>query len=112
MNLFFYLQTFILNYSFIVILSDNIFLLCFIKTRPFVKRKPVKTRKKIPERSRSVLGRFYCISLTKGTVLFVVNSNQPVRLDSECNGTSVLTPRVCEGVVKLCQTSAPPQKRI
>ena len=60
MNLFFYLQTFILNYSFIIILSDYIFLLCFIKTQPFVKRKPVKTEKKIPERSRSVLGRFYC----------------------------------------------------
>jgi hypothetical protein len=57
MNLFFYLQTFILNYSFIVILSDHIFVLCFIKTQPFVKRKPVKTEK-IPERSRSVLGKF------------------------------------------------------
>jgi len=45
MNLFFYLQTFILNYSFIVILSDHIFVLCFIKTQPFVKRKPVKTEK-------------------------------------------------------------------
>jgi hypothetical protein len=43
MNLFFYLQTFILNYSFVVILSD--FLRCFIKTQPFVKRKPVKTEK-------------------------------------------------------------------
>ena len=46
MNLFFYFRTFILNYSFIVILSDHIFLLCFIKTQPFVKRKPVKTGKK------------------------------------------------------------------
>jgi hypothetical protein len=48
MNLFFYLQTFILNYSFIVILSDHIFcnLFCFIKTQPFVKRKPVKTEEK------------------------------------------------------------------
>jgi hypothetical protein len=45
MNLFFYLQTFILNYSFIVILSDHIFVLCFIKTQPFIKRKPVKTEK-------------------------------------------------------------------
>ena len=45
MNLFFYLQTFILNYSFMVILSDHIFVLCFIKTQPFVKRKPVKTEK-------------------------------------------------------------------
>jgi hypothetical protein len=53
MNQFFYLQTFILNYSFIVILSDHIFVLCFIKTQPFVKWKPVKTgKKKIPERSR------------------------------------------------------------
>jgi len=60
MNLFFYLQTFILNYSFIAILSDHIFLyiFCFIKTQPSVKRKPVKTGKKIPERSRSVLGSF------------------------------------------------------
>ena len=45
MNLFFYLQTFILDYSFIVILSDHIFVLCFIKIQPFVKRKPVKTEK-------------------------------------------------------------------
>ena len=45
MNLFFYLQIFILNYSFIVILSDHIFCICFIKTQPFVKRKPVKTEK-------------------------------------------------------------------
>ena len=40
------------------------FVLCFIKTQPFVKRKPVKTEKKIPERSLSVLGRFYCILKT------------------------------------------------
>jgi hypothetical protein len=47
MNLFIHLQTFISNYSFIVILSDHIFcVLCFIKTQPFVKRKPVKTEKK------------------------------------------------------------------
>ena len=46
MNLFSYLQTFILNYSFIVALSDHIFVLCFIKTQLFVKRKPVKTEKK------------------------------------------------------------------
>ena len=46
MNLFFYLQTFILNYSFIVILSDHFFVLCFIKTQPFVKRKPVKKGEK------------------------------------------------------------------
>jgi hypothetical protein len=47
MNLFFYLQTFILNDSFIVILSDHIFfVLCFIKAQPFVKRKPVKPEKK------------------------------------------------------------------
>jgi hypothetical protein len=47
MNLFSYLQTFILNYSFIVILSDHIFffVFCFIKTQPFVKRKPVTTEK-------------------------------------------------------------------
>jgi hypothetical protein len=45
MNIFVYLQTFILNYTFIVILSDHIFVLCVIKTQPFVKRKPVKTEK-------------------------------------------------------------------
>jgi hypothetical protein len=45
MKLFFYLQTFILNYSFIVILSDHIFCTLFIKKQPFVKRKPVKTEK-------------------------------------------------------------------
>jgi hypothetical protein len=67
MDLLFYLQTFILNYSFIAILSDHIFVLCFIKTQPFVKRKPVKTGKKIPERSRSVLGRFYCSSIKKAS---------------------------------------------
>jgi hypothetical protein len=43
--IFFYLQAFILSYSFIVILSDHIFVLYFIKTQPFVKRKPVKTEK-------------------------------------------------------------------
>ena len=53
MNLFFYLQTFILNYSFIVILSDHILYFVLLK-QPFVKRKPVKTGgKKISERSRS-----------------------------------------------------------
>jgi len=46
MKLFFYLRTFVLNYSFIVIRSDHIFVLCFIKTQPFVKRKPVKKEKK------------------------------------------------------------------
>jgi hypothetical protein len=48
MKLFFYLQTFILNYSFVVILSDHIFLyvLCFITKQPFVKRKTVKTGEK------------------------------------------------------------------
>jgi hypothetical protein len=48
MNLyFFYLQTFILNYSFILILSDHIFfVLCSIKTQPFVTRKPVETGEK------------------------------------------------------------------
>ena len=48
MNLFFYLQTFILNYSFIAILTIIFFVLCFIKTQPFVKRKSVKTEKKNP----------------------------------------------------------------
>jgi hypothetical protein len=70
MNLFIYLQTFILNYFFTVILSDHFFVLCFIKTQPFVKRKPVTTEK-IPERSRSVLGRFYCITHSHLSSLFV-----------------------------------------
>ena len=68
MNLFFYLQTFILNYSFIVILSDHIFLLCFIKTQPSVKRKPVKTEKKntgtIAFRFRQVLLYLFLSSLS------------------------------------------------
>jgi hypothetical protein len=34
-----------------------------------------------------------------------------VRLDSEWNGTSVLTQSVFEGIVKLCQTSAQKKKR-
>ena len=46
MNLFFYLQAFILNYSFIVIQAIIFFVLCFIKTQHFVKRKHVKTEKK------------------------------------------------------------------
>jgi len=45
MNLFFYLQTFILNYSFIVILSDQMFLYFVLLKQPFVKRKHVKTEK-------------------------------------------------------------------
>jgi len=63
MNLFFYLQTFILNYSFIVILSDHI----FVHTLFYYNTTLCKTEtcenggKKIPERSRSILGRFYCI---------------------------------------------------
>jgi hypothetical protein len=64
MNLFFYLQTFILNYSFIVILIDHIFC-TFIKTQPFVTCE----NGKIPERSRSVLGWFYCISRASRTIL-------------------------------------------
>jgi len=66
MNLFFYLRTFILNYSFIVILSDHIFVLCFSKTQPFVKRKPVKTEKNtgtIAFRFRQVL--LYKVSESK-----------------------------------------------
>jgi hypothetical protein len=76
MNLFFYLQTFILNYSFIEILSDHIFfVLCFIKTQPFVKRKPVKTEKntgKIAFRFRQVLlyNILFCKFLTQSTFNF------------------------------------------
>jgi hypothetical protein len=63
MNLFFYLQTFILNYSFIVILSDHIFLyFVFIKTQPFVKRKPVKTEKN----TGTIAFRFRQVLLYKG----------------------------------------------
>jgi len=79
MNLFFYLQTFILNYSFIVILSDHIFfVLCFIKTQPFVKRKTVKTEKNtgtIAFRFRQVLlysreiATTCCVRTQKNTVL-------------------------------------------
>jgi hypothetical protein len=48
MNLFFYLQTFILNYSFIVILNDHIFCTFFIKTQPFVKRKKKYQNDRVP----------------------------------------------------------------
>ena len=61
MNLFFYLQTFILNYSFIVILSDHIFCTLFYYNTTFCKTETCENGKKLPERSRSVLGRFYCI---------------------------------------------------
>jgi len=45
------------------------FVLRFIKTQPFVKRKPVKTEKKIPERSRSVLGGFTVYQYQYSTVV-------------------------------------------
>ena len=61
MNLFFLFTDFYLK-LFLHCNPNHIFVLCFIKTQPSVKRKPVKTEKKIPERSRSVLGRFYCIT--------------------------------------------------
>jgi hypothetical protein len=64
MNLFFYLQTFVWNYYFIVILPDHIFVVRFIKTQPFVKRKPVKTEKntgKIAFRFRQVLLYIACV---------------------------------------------------
>jgi hypothetical protein len=62
MNLFFLFTDFYLK----LFLHCNpkrsyFFVICFIKTQPFVKRKPVKTEK-ILERTRSVLGRFYCIN--------------------------------------------------
>ena len=60
MNLFFYLQTFILNYSFNIILSDHIFCTLFYENTTLCKTETCKNGKKIPERSRSVLGRFYC----------------------------------------------------
>ena len=64
MNLFF-LQTFILNYSFIVILNDHIFYTLFYENTTLCKTETCEKGKKIPERSRSVLGRFYCTSKTK-----------------------------------------------
>ena len=94
MNLFFYLQTFILNYSFIVILSDHIFLLCFIKTQPFVKRKPVKTGKKVPKRSRSVLGRFY--------FLLILYSNHNMADARTCVAGGTLT--ILQDLEMACRT--------
>ena len=61
MNVFFHLRTFILNYSFIVILSDHNFC-TLLKHNPLYNGNLWKWKKKIPERSRSVLGTFYCIS--------------------------------------------------
>ena len=78
MNLFFYLQTFILNYSFIVILSDHFFVLCFIKTQPFVKRKPVKTEKNtgtIAFRFRQVL--LYSTKVLRYLALSVLKRFRP-----------------------------------
>jgi len=66
MNLFFYLQTFILNYSFIAILSDHIFCTLFYQNTTLCKMETCEKRKKKPERSRSVLGRFYCTYFQKG----------------------------------------------
>ena len=48
-------------YSFIVILSDHIFCTYFVLLKHDVcKTETCENWKKIPERSRSVLGRFYC----------------------------------------------------
>jgi hypothetical protein len=47
MNLFFYLQAFILNYSFIVILSDHIFCTLFYKNTTLCKTETCENGKKI-----------------------------------------------------------------
>ena len=93
MNLFFYLKTFILNYSFIVILSDLFFfVLCFIKTQPFVNRKPVKAEKKntgtIAFRFRQVL-----LYLHVFVVFYVSLGPSPYRraFFEECTGVSLCT---------------------
>jgi hypothetical protein len=46
MNLFFYLHTFILNYSFIVILSDHIFCTLFKKNTTLCKTETCENGKK------------------------------------------------------------------
>jgi hypothetical protein len=57
MNLFFYLQTFILNYSFIE-KSDHIFCTFLYLNTNLCKTETCENGEKIPKRSRSVLGRF------------------------------------------------------
>ena len=46
MNLFFYLRTFILNYSFIVILSDHIFCTLFYSNTTLCKTETCENGKK------------------------------------------------------------------
>jgi hypothetical protein len=96
MNLFF-LQTFILNYFFIVIPSDQILVLCFIKTQPFVKRKPVKTEKNtgtIAFRFRQVLLYYKCIPLGVN-VFFQIGVTLPDRSDLSPAATTPRRPQPC-----------------
>ena len=72
MNLFFYLHTFILNYSFIVILSDHIFCTLFYYNTTVCKTETCENGEKIPERSRSVLGRFYCTMTNRRTIILQI----------------------------------------
>jgi hypothetical protein len=58
MNLFFYFQTFILNCSFIVNLCN------FFLNTTLYKTETCENGIKIPERSSSGLGRFYCTQIT------------------------------------------------
>ena len=55
MNLFFYLQTFILNYSFIVILSDDIFCTLFLIKTTLCKTETCENGKK---NTRTIAFRF------------------------------------------------------
>jgi hypothetical protein len=66
MNLFFYLQTFILNYSFIAILSDHIFVLCLIKNTTLCKTETCENGEK---NTGTIAFRFRQVLLYNGVTL-------------------------------------------
>ena len=71
MNLFFYLDFYFKLFLHCNPKRSHFLYFVLLKTQPFVKRKPVK-KEKNTERSRSVLGRFYCICC-ESTIKFTLS---------------------------------------
>jgi hypothetical protein len=71
--------------------------LCFNKTQPFVKQKPVKTEKKIPERSCSILCRFYC-NIDEGWKIQQQFADETSTVD---NGQVALAGYICRHLTSL-----------
>ena len=109
MNLFFYLQTFILNFSFIVILSDHIFLyFFFIKTQPFVKRKTCENGKKntgtIAFRFRQVLLYLVYAIWTYGIELWSCACKSTIAFRQRCQSKILLTPLCTSPILRSTPT--------